>query len=167
MNDVVDAVQICADVCNREAQYLDDRQWRLWLDMYSDEAVYWVPAWIDENTETQDPDSQISQIYHQSKAALEERVSRVESGLSVTAMPLARTTHFITNIIVLEASSLQIRMRANMQVQVFQPRTAQHHVNFGHYEVLLKQVDQHWLIGAKTIHLKNDLIPALIDFYTL
>ena len=162
-----DPLQICTRVSNLEGWYLDNRYWQQWLDLYCEDAVYWVPAWLDENTETQDPHAEISQIYHQTKEALAERVSRVESGLSVTAMPLARTTHFVSNLMVTESARERIAARANMQVHVFQPRTAQQYVNFGYYEVQLKQVDQQWLIAAKTIHLKNDLIPALVDFYTL
>ena len=167
MSNIEDPLGICTRVLTLEALHLDNRDWSQWLDLYCDDAVYWVPAWIDENTETQDPGAEISQIYHQSKAALAERISRVESGLSVTAMPLARTSHFVSNVLVLESSSNLIAARANMQVQVFQPRTAQQYVNFGDYEITLKRVDQRWLIAAKTIHLKNDLIPALVDFYTL
>lgn len=167
MRENQDALSVCTELLIREARYLDSRQWQQWLSLYCDEATYWVPAWIDEDTQTQDPATQISQIYHESKAALAERLSRVESGLSVTTMPMARTTHFISNVMVLDVTEDHIVGCANMQVQVFQPRTAEHYVNFGDYEVNLKRVDQHWLIAAKTIHLKNDLIPALVDFYTL
>lgn len=147
--------------------YLDDRDWSQWLGLYADNVIYWVPAWIDENTETSDPSCQISQIYHQSKTELMERVARVESGLSVTTMPMARTTHFVGQILTTDFATQRIAARANMMVQIYQPRSAEHYVNFGHYEVVVTLADKKWLISEKTVHLKNDLIPALVDFYTL
>ena len=98
---------------------------------------------------------------------LEERVMRVESGKSVTAMPLPRTTHFITNIVARPAGDAEIKAAANFMVQLFQPQRGAHYVNFGDYELTLRQQNGDWRIAAKVIHLKNDLVPALIDFYTL
>jgi 3-phenylpropionate/cinnamic acid dioxygenase small subunit len=158
---------IAADVLNREGTYLDDRDWDRWLELYSENSVYWVPAWRDEDTETADPDTEISQIYHDQRRGLEERVMRVRSGLSVTTMPLPRTTHFTSNVVAVRSHDGTLNVRANWMVQVYQPRTARHYTNFGHYELCLAETAARWRIEMKKIHLKNDLIPGLIDFYTL
>jgi benzoate/toluate 1,2-dioxygenase beta subunit len=155
------------DVLLREANHLDDRAWEQWLALYTDDAIYWVPAWRDEDNETADPRSEISQIYHTSGRELAERIERVKSNKSVTTMPLPRTTHFVTNITTDLIDDARIDVRANWMVQVYQPRTTKQYVNFGHYEFQLSNVNSKWLISSKKIHLKNDLVPALIDFYTL
>lgn len=161
------ATAIATELLYRESTALDQRKWDQWLDLYTQDAVYWVPAWRNEDEQTSDPNSEVSQIYHDSRTGLEERVMRVTSGKSVTAMPLPRTTHFITNIVATNADEATIGVAANFMVQLFQPQRGAHYVNFGDYELALARQGERWLIAAKTVHLKNDLVPALIDFYTL
>ncbi|MFT4584366.1 MAG: 3-phenylpropionate/cinnamic acid dioxygenase small subunit [Gammaproteobacteria bacterium] len=163
----LEANQIATTLLGREGSSLDDHAWDEWLALYDAHAVYWVPAWRDEANETTDPNNEISQIYHADKSGLQERVARIRSGKSVTAMPLPRTTHFTTNIVAKRVSHNEIEVRSNWMVQVYQPRTTKQYVNFGHYELTLTQASGGWLIEKKITHLKNDLVPALIDFYTL
>ncbi|MEL0083866.1 MAG: aromatic-ring-hydroxylating dioxygenase subunit beta [Gammaproteobacteria bacterium] len=161
------ATAIATDLLYRESATLDQRRWAQWLNLYTEQAIYWVPAWRNEDEQTTDPDSEVSHIYHDSRRGLEERVMRVESGKSVTAMPLPRTTHLITNIVATAAGDAEINVAANYMVQLFQPQRGAHYVNFGDYEITLTRQGDQWLIASKIIHLKNDLVPALLDFYTL
>ncbi|MFT4562519.1 MAG: benzoate/toluate 1,2-dioxygenase beta subunit [Gammaproteobacteria bacterium] len=163
----IEPTRIATALLNKEGSLLDDHRWDEWLALYHSEAVYWVPAWRDEAYETTDPNSEISQIYHAQRNGLEERVARIRSGKSVTTMPLPRTTHFTTNVVATHEAHNEIEARASWMVQVYQPRTTKQYVNFGHYEIKLRQTNNAWLITQKITHLKNDLVPALIDFYTL
>lgn len=163
------ATVIASDILNRLGAALDDRAWDAWLDLYHADAVYWVPAWRDEDTETSDPDCEISQIYHDRRAGLEERIARVRSGQSVTALPLPRTTHFTSNIAASAAigDAHAISVRASAMIHVYQPRSGSQYVNFGYYELVVTRIDSAWRVARHVIHLKNDCVPALIDFYTL
>lgn len=161
------ATTIATDLLYREGALLDNRDWDRWLDLYARNAVYWVPAWRDECEQTADPDTEISQIYHDARRGLEERVMRVRSGKSVIALPLPRTTHFVTNIDATMREPGVVSARANWMVQVYEPRSGKQYANFGHYELRLAEHDAAWRIAWKKIQLKNDLIPALIEFYTL
>lgn len=161
------ASAIATDLLYLECRCLDARDWAAWLELYDPNAVYWVPAWRDEDTQTSNPDTEISQIYHDSRRGLEERVMRVQSGKSVTARPLPRTTHFVSNIEAVFESDDLIGARANWMALIYNPRTEKQHSNFGRYELRLHKTGQRWLIARKTIRLQNDLVPALIDFYTL
>lgn len=163
------ASTIANDMLNRLGATLDDRAWDAWLELYHEDAVYRVPAWRDEDTETGDPDREISQIYHDSRAGLGERISRVRSGQSVTALPLPRTTHFTSNVAAstVAGKADAISVRASAMVHVYQPRTGLQTVNFGHYELVLSGRGDDWRVARHVIHLKNDCVPALIDFYTL
>ncbi|MBL4621927.1 MAG: aromatic-ring-hydroxylating dioxygenase subunit beta [Immundisolibacteraceae bacterium] len=162
-----DATAIATQLLYRESKYLDQRNWNGWLGLYADDATFWVPGWRNEDEPTDDPDQELSQIYHSSRRGLEERVMRVESGKSVTAMPLPRTTHFITNIVASSVEVATISVEANWMVQYFQPHRGERLVNFGDYELTLRRQGDDWLITHKRILLKNDLVPALLDFYML
>lgn len=150
-----------------EARWLDEREWDLWLALYAPDAVFHLPAWRDEAHLTTDPDTEVSQIYHDSRRGLEERVARVRSGKSVTALPLPRATHFVSNVLSEPRPDGALTVRANWMVQVYQPRTARQHVNFGRYEYVLSDRDGAFVIRRKMIVLNNDCVPTLVDFYTL
>ena len=162
---MLDALAIATELLHRECRYLDTRDWDAWLALYAPDAVYWVPAWRDELTQTRDPDTEISQIFHDSRRGLEERILRVRSGKSVTAMPLPRTTHFVSNVEAWRRDDGTIA--ACWTVQVYQPRDERQYSNFGRYELRLVHGGGGWTIARKIIRLQNDCVPALVDFYTL
>lgn len=161
------ACAIATELLYLEGRCLDERDWAAWLELYAPTAVYWVPAWRDEYTQTGDPDTEISQIYHDTRRGLEERVMRVQSGKSVTTQPLPRTTHFVSNIEGAWEADGAIGAHGCWMVQVYDPRTERQHGNFGRYELRLSQTDTGWVIARKIVRLQNDRVPALIDFYTL
>lgn len=161
------AIEIATNILCIEGMYLDRRKWKEWLDLYEEDAVYWVPSWRNEYEETDDPDAELSVIYHGSRLGLEERVKRVISRKSVTAMPLPRTVHFVSNVIGSTTAPETIAAQMNWIVQIYDPRTAKERQLFGWGEVQLKRRGDHWKISRKTIHLQNDRLPAVIDFYLL
>ena len=74
------------DLLYREALFLDTQRWDEWLDLYTSDCEYWVPAWKSAHQVTEDPKREISLIYYASRAGLEDRVWRVRSGRSVAAV---------------------------------------------------------------------------------
>jgi len=161
------ATAIATQVLCQEGLYLDRRDWKAWLGLYAEHAVYWVPAWRDEYAETDDPDTEVSLIYHDSRIGLEERVMRIQSRKSVTALPLPRTTHFATNIVGSMIDADVVEAQASWMVLAYEQRTAKQHQHFGRYEMQLKKHGNHWLIARKKIQLQNDRVPTVIDFYLL
>ncbi|MGN1286849.1 MAG: aromatic-ring-hydroxylating dioxygenase subunit beta, partial [Bradyrhizobium sp.] len=77
-----DVHAIAAATIYREARLLDTGEWADWVAMYSEDAVYWVPAWLDEYTTTNDPNTQVSLLYHYARRGLEERIARLERLIS-------------------------------------------------------------------------------------
>ncbi len=161
--------EVAADILYREGLYLDRRDWDAWLELYSEDAEYWVPAWRNEDQVVEDPDTEVSMIYHASRVSLEERVLRVRSGKSVTTRPLPRTTHFVSNLLAAPESgpAKAIEVTASWMVQLFHPRAARQDTLFGHYQYRLVSQQGRWRIRRKRVVLMNDRIPTLIDFYCL
>jgi benzoate/toluate 1,2-dioxygenase subunit beta len=151
------------DLLAREALALDRREWDAWLALYTDDAVYWVPAWADEVTMTSDPDRELSLIYYKDKHNLEDRVWRVKSGLAVSSVPLSRTVHQVTNVLVEPDGGVC----ATWAVHQFNAKRQTQHSFFGRYEYRVAQVDGDWKIACKKIILLNDRIPTVADFYSL
>ncbi len=163
-----EAAAIAAEVLSREGLYLDRKDWKAWLVLFCEDVEYWVPTWLDEYDTTADPKREISLIYHASRQGLAERIARIQTRKSVTAMPLPRTAHFIANVIASLSGSDEIEATASWQVQVHDPRTCKNHVLFGIGEYRLRrESDGTWRIARKKLVLMNDQTPAVVDFYTL
>jgi 3-phenylpropionate/cinnamic acid dioxygenase small subunit len=158
---------IAEELLYREGLYLDRQDWDAWLDLYCADIEYWVPAWKSEGELVGDVRREVSLIYHTARTELEERIVRIRSRKSVTAMPLPRTAHFVSNVLVEEAGADSIQGTASWVVHEYDPRVAKRHVHFGRYEYLLRRSSETWKIGRKKIILLNDLIPTVIDFYNL
>lgn len=152
----------------READCLDRRDWDAWLALYAEDAIFWMPAWKSETEQTDDPDGELSLIYHQGRARLAERVWRVRSGQSPASVPPVRTMHAITNVrLAAPFDGELLRVRANFSVHHYDPKRKMQHVLFGFYEHALRAEGEGWLIAAKTIALLNDRIPSVTDFYSV
>jgi 3-phenylpropionate/cinnamic acid dioxygenase small subunit len=164
---VADPTALAAAILFREARLLDRGEWKDWVAMYRDDAVYWVPSWLDEYETSSDPLTQVSLIYHDRRRGLEERIARIESRKSITALPLPRTVHQIGNIEVLEADSGQIVCESVFSVHVYDQRVAKEHVRHGRYQHTLVRDGEDWLIARKVITLVNDCVPTVLDFYSI
>lgn len=150
-----------------EAQLLDDKSWNAWVDLYQADAVFWVPAWLNESDLVTDPDSQISFIYHTSRAQLQERVGRIQSRKSITALPLPRTLHVIANTVLSERDEMTVEARSSWTTHIVDPRTRRQHLHFGTYEHTLVRGPEGYRIARKKIVIMNDCIPTVLDFYSI
>lgn len=75
-----------------EARLLDERRFDEWEDLFTDDAVYWLP--IDP---AQDPSGSVSIIYDDRKR-LHERVYRLLKTPVLDQNPPSRTIHFVSNV---------------------------------------------------------------------
>jgi 3-phenylpropionate/cinnamic acid dioxygenase small subunit len=155
------------DLLIREAHYLDCGEWDAWLALFLEDCVFWVPAWRDETTPTADPDAELSLIYYRGRRNLEDRVWRARSGQSVASKPLPRVVHAISNVLIAESDSASAAVLANFTVHLYDVRAQRTHVFFGRYEYQFVRRDAAWRIAAKKILLLNDVIPTVVDFYSI
>jgi benzoate/toluate 1,2-dioxygenase subunit beta len=166
-----DTGAVAAAIIFREARLLDSGEWADWVAMYREDAVYWVPAWLDEYETTNDPNTQVSLLYHDARRGLEERIARIESRKSITALPLPRTVHQISNLEASEIEPGRITCHSVFAVHVYDPRVAKGHVHHGRYQHTLVREgatrQETWKITRKVITLVNDRVPTLLDFYSI
>lgn len=149
----------------REALHLDRREWDQWLALYAEDAVFWIPAWKSETEPTDDPAREMSLIYYEGRANLEDRVLRIRSGQSPASTPLPRTVHLISNILVTGSEEGWVETSASWTVHRYDTRRKDSHVFFGLYEHRLERRGEDWLIARKKVLLMNDIVPTVLDVY--
>ncbi len=116
------AAELYREVCElvyREAMLLDRRRWDEWIALYTEDAVYWVPAWASEEETTDDPDSQLNLIYIVNRGRLEDRVLRIEARDSYASVPLDRTVHVVSNVLVEKLEGDHLEATANCLIHVY------------------------------------------------
>jgi benzoate/toluate 1,2-dioxygenase subunit beta len=155
-----------AEFLYREARLLDERRWDEWVELYTEDAVFWVPAWKSEDEPTSSPDTELSLIYYEGRSNLADRVWRARSNLSVASTPLHRTAHAITNVLLEVAPAAdEAIVKSSWATHTFNPRRKTQHVFFGLSEHILRLEGGAWRIARKKALLLNDYIPAVLDFY--
>src|SRR5207244_1939893 len=97
----------------REARLLDDRRFRVWLTLFTDDVRYWMAARTNRYPKSSkaiailDPDRYVEDdvgradelaILDEDKQTLTGRVARLDTGMAWAEDPPSRTRHMISNI---------------------------------------------------------------------
>lgn len=153
----------------REAFCLDTRAWQDWLNLFHEEAIFWVPTWKDDGEPTADPQTELSLIYCSSRDQLKERVDRVAGGRSIASLPPMRTAHAVSNILVAGAGTGgALTVTSVATAHIYNVKKREQHVFFSLQEhKLLPDGHGGYAITQKKLLLLNDYIPRMIDFYTI
>jgi benzoate/toluate 1,2-dioxygenase beta subunit len=138
----------------REARLLDTQQFEEWLELFTDDAVYWVPAGRDNI----DPKKHISIIYDD-KAAMRTRVKRLRSGLAYAQDPASKVNRLISNVELLsfdESSKTQNVTCMMLLVELARHRQTMHTARC---EFALVSNEGSWRVRSKKVNLlKNNEI---------
>jgi 3-phenylpropionate/cinnamic acid dioxygenase small subunit len=97
-----------------EALLLDTQQFEAWLELFTDDATYWVP--LERNQE--DP-LETSSIIHDDRTLLELRVKQARHPRAHARQPLARTVHQVGNVMVSEQQAGDITVNSTLQLVEF------------------------------------------------
>ena len=155
-----------AEVVYREATLLDRRRWQEWIDLYTEDAVYWVPSWANEEETVSDPETQLNLIYLRNRGGLEDRVFRIESRDSYASLPLDRTVHVVGNVLIEAVEGTDIIAFANCLVHSYGKKGAQTRASL--YDYTLRRDDGGRLrIARKKITFIDDRLEGPIDVYHL
>ena len=78
----------------KEARFADEARYAGWEALWTDEAVYWVPATTDPEA---DPNTQISHIYD-NRQRIATRIKLLQSGHRYSQEPASSMRRLISNI---------------------------------------------------------------------
>jgi 3-phenylpropionate/cinnamic acid dioxygenase small subunit len=104
-----------------EAELLDERRLREWLDLFTDDARYWMPIRhnpLERPADVQDELSKPGEGYYfnDTKETLKIRVERVYSKQAWAEMPPSRTRRLISNVRVKKDDGREIEVDCNFFV---------------------------------------------------
>jgi benzoate/toluate 1,2-dioxygenase beta subunit len=89
----------CTDLLYHEADLLDDQRFEDWLELFTPDAVYWLPI----DTARNEPDNGLNLIYDDYDKMC-DRVRRLRTGYALSEEPLSRTVHLVGNVVPIGAT---------------------------------------------------------------
>jgi 3-phenylpropionate/cinnamic acid dioxygenase small subunit len=132
----------------REAALIDERRYPEWLELFTDDAVYWVPQ-----ADGEDPDRLVS-ISYDDRQRLGERVLRLEGGFAHAQDPPSRTCHLVGNVAIAGEEGDELDVTSNLVVAEF--RRSKQSLYAGRVEYRLTRGDGDALkIRRKVVRLIN------------
>lgn len=148
----------------REASLLDSKDWQAWLELYQEDAEYWVPAFGDDDEPTRDPQKEISLIYYANRGGLEDRVYRIRTDRSAATFPPMRTCHVFSLLDVAHVGE-GVKARTSWVTHSFRESEVLNYFGWAEYD-LVPNGDS-WRIAAKKTIVLNDIPHVVLDVYNI
>lgn len=146
----------------REAWLLDDRKFRDWLDLFTDDVFYFMPR--RRNMQRKDLDRELSEvgdlaIFEDDKTYLTMRVDQLDTGHAWAEDPPSRTRHLIGNLVVDPLPNGEVTAKTAFILYRSHHETDEN-IFAGSRDDVLRQVDGEWKIARRVIVLDANVILA-------
>jgi 3-phenylpropionate/cinnamic acid dioxygenase small subunit len=159
----------------REARLLDDRRFRDWLELFTDDVRYWMTNRSNRYPKNSkaisilDPDRYVEDdigredelaILDETKETLTGRVARLDTGMAWAEDPPSRTRHMISNIEI-EAGDAEDELRVYSNFIVYRSRAeTEEDFYVGARRDVLRRVDGGWKIAHRKLILDQNVLSA-------
>jgi 3-phenylpropionate/cinnamic acid dioxygenase small subunit len=140
----------------REARLLDERRFREWLDLLTDDIHYWLP--VRSVIKADHPKKEFTSkkelgLFDEDKASLRMRVEKLETLMAWSEDPPSRTCRFINNIEVMP-SEVESEYRVYSKLLIYRTRMENTQDFFaGSREDVLRLEGSSWKLAGRTIYL--------------
>ncbi len=146
-----------------EAELLDERCFDQWLDLFTEDAQYWMPLRqnVQFGEQQRENTSDVDGIswFDEGKATLKSRVDQLKTGQHWAEEPLSRVCHMVSNVQIVNATSSEVAVKSRMLVY---RNRLQDETDFfvGKREDALRKVDGQWKIARRKIILDQNVLLA-------
>lgn len=132
-----------------EAELLDARKYNEWLELVTDDCIYWMPNGREEI----DPEKEASLIYDDLNL-LKLRIARMNHPMVHAQTPPSRLAHVVGNIRIQPEGDSVVKVRSNFTM--LESRLGEQRTFGGSFEHTLRRENGSWRIAFKRIDLVNN-----------
>ena len=166
--------QEIADFLYREAELLDERRYREWLDLLADDIRYWMP--MRRNVKLGEDEREFTRAnsdinwFDEGKETLARRVKQIETGIHWAEEPRSRLSHLVTNVQV-QGTTPSIAAPQEVAVTcrflIYRNRVeTETDILVGKREDLLRREGDDWRVARRKIILdQNVLLSKNLTFF--
>ena len=143
-----------------EARLLDERRFEEWLDLFAEDATYWMPGRTNpwQSGDVADSITKLGElaVFEDTKATLATRVKRLRTGLAWGEDPPSRTRHLVTNVEIEPDSNTPsiLKVRSNFMVYRAQLENDKD-IFVGSRKDDLHNIDGVWKIAGRAILMED------------
>lgn len=140
----------------REARYADEHEYDAWEALWTDDALYWVPA----AGSLADPEHHVSVVYD-NRRRISTRLQQLRTGKRYAQAPASNLRRIISNIEILAAEGDESTVGANFVLYESKSRGIETWA--GRVTYVLRRVDGELKLARKTVLLVNydEALPTL------
>jgi 3-phenylpropionate/cinnamic acid dioxygenase small subunit len=144
----------------REAWLLDERKFKEWLDLFTDDVLYFMPR--RKNVPRRELRRELTPlgdlaILEEDKRYLEMRVARLDTGMAWAEDPPSRTRHLVGNLEAAPLDNGEVEARTAFLVYRSHLETDSQLLS-GYREDVLRKVDGKWKVSRRTIVLDANVL---------
>ena len=132
-----------------EARLLDERKWQEWLDLWTEDGMYWMPQSHDQTS----PYDHISLLW-ENKLLRELRVRTLENPRNWAQQPVTRSSRIVSNIMI-DGTDEEGNLVVRSAFQMTDWRKGQQRHMAGTIIHKLVSVGDSWQIRMKQVNLVN------------
>ncbi|HEY2919392.1 MAG TPA: aromatic-ring-hydroxylating dioxygenase subunit beta [Candidatus Binatia bacterium] len=147
-----------------EAELLDDRKLREWLDLLTDDVRYWMPIRHNPLERPEDLSDELAKpgdgyYFDDDKTSLRVRVERLYVRNAWAEMPPSRTRHLVSNVRIKNDDGSEMEVHSNFLVYRTRMETDQD-TFVGTRRDILRRVNDSFKIAKRTIILDQAVLSA-------
>ncbi|HEY6926782.1 MAG TPA: aromatic-ring-hydroxylating dioxygenase subunit beta [Steroidobacteraceae bacterium] len=135
-----------------QSELLDQKQWAAYIDLFSPDGIYWMPA-TPEQTEWLDSPS----IFAEDRRMMEVRMGRVQHPNAWSQAPQWGTSHIIGSVVIESADDAHIVARSRFQMMELRRDNLRHFA--GSYRHTLRRTGDDFKIALQRVDLLNGQAP--------
>ena len=136
----------------RQSELLDNKQWQDYIDLFTEDGVYWMPV-TPEQTEWEGSPS----IFAEDKYMMQVRMGRVTHPTAWSQAPMWATSHVIGNVVLESESPTEWVVRSRFHMMELRRDTVRHFG--GTYRHTLVRVDGQLRIRLQRVDMFNAQAP--------
>jgi 3-phenylpropionate/cinnamic acid dioxygenase small subunit len=140
----------------REARLADEHEYDLWEALWTDDALYWVPAGADDS----DPQTQMSVLFD-NRNRIATRIKQLHTGRRHAQVPRSKTRRVLGNVEIFEPAGEDLEVGANFVLVESRERGTETWA--GRYTYRLRRVDGELRMAYKKVALVDSafVLPTL------
>ena len=142
-----------------EAELLDERREREWLELFTDDAEYLMPVRVNRERVEGNGFSEDAFYFEETPGSLELRIRRLETEYAWAEDPPSRTRHFVTNVRVAEGEEEdEVAVRSNLLLYRSRGSAPHHDLLSAERKDVLRKEESRWKIKKRVILLDHSVL---------
>lgn len=136
----------------QQAEFLDRKQWRAYIDLFSPQGIYWMPAHSEQTSWVDEPS-----IFAEDRSLMEVRKGRLTHPNAWSQAPVWMTSHVVGGVVLERVEGAEVIVRSRFHATELRRDTMRHFV--GTYRHHLSVEDSQIRILLQRVDLVNGAAP--------